>query len=190
MLKSDFGATLLKSLGSTVQSFVMENKEEKKDLIDFPDDDGDAKGKEDKSKTAKRSTEKNTAQLNSAVSGSSLPGTSKGSNESIDLDQLLGLISMVIDEHLVALVGHIFQIECVEVGDFYIDLKNGQGSCGRGRRANADVIFRLRQEAFQNFLKKKLSPLQAYFDGTVQISGSKKAAMKLSFLSERLVHLF
>lgn len=109
--------------------------------------------------------------------------------ENLDIDRLLCSLSMVLDERLVAAVGHIFQVNCTGLGDFYVDLKNGVGKCCKGTNPAADVTFCLDKELLAKIFQKRVTPMQAYLDGSLRILGSVKAAVKLTLLSDRLNYL-
>lgn len=97
---------------------------------------------------------------------------------------------MIIDERLVTTVGQVFQIRCKDFGDFYLNLKNGSGKCMRGLYAGADVVFELNQETLRQIIKQKISPVQAYLNGSLKITtGSLKSASKFSVIFERIAHL-
>ncbi|VDN02860.1 unnamed protein product [Thelazia callipaeda] len=103
----------------------------------------------------------------------------------IDIDHLLCSLTMVIDEQLVTSVGHIFQVYCTEFGEFYIDLKNGAGQCCNGVNPKADVTFYLDRELLFKIIRGKVTPIQAYTNGSIRIVGAVKAALKLTLLSDR-----
>ncbi|OZC11155.1 MSP domain protein [Onchocerca flexuosa] len=105
--------------------------------------------------------------------------------KNLDIDRLLCSLTMVIDEQLVASVGHIFQVNCTGFGDFYVDLKSGSGQCCKGISPTADVTFWLNRELLLKIMKKEVTPMQAYLDGSLRILGSVKAAIKLTLLSDR-----
>lgn len=106
--------------------------------------------------------------------------------ENLGIDRLLCSLSMVIDERLVASVGHIFQVNCTGFGEFYLDLKNGVGNCCKGTSATAEVTFSLNRELLFAIIRKKVTPMQAYLDGSLQVRGSILVAIKLTLLSDRL----
>ncbi|KAM3726170.1 Stomatin-like protein [Dirofilaria immitis] len=105
--------------------------------------------------------------------------------KNLDIDHLLCSLTMVIDKQLVAAVGHIFQVNCSGFGDFYVDLKNGSGDCCKGTSSMADVTFWLNRELLFKIIKKEITPMQAYLDGSLRIFGSVKTAIKLTLLSDR-----
>uniref|UniRef100_A0A8R1TUR6 Major sperm protein n=2 Tax=Onchocerca TaxID=6281 RepID=A0A8R1TUR6_ONCVO len=105
--------------------------------------------------------------------------------KNLDIDRLLCSLTMVIDEQLVASVGQIFQVKCTGFGDFYVDLKSGSGHCCKGISPTADVTFWLNRALLLKIIKKEVTPMQAYLDGSLRILGSVKAAIKLTLLSDR-----
>ncbi|KHN77584.1 Stomatin-like protein 1 [Toxocara canis] len=165
IMKSDFGNQVLQTITTTVQEFIAEQQEKEHNLIEL-------------SPTTETKPQKEEIQCEHSP------------NEcSVDVDELLGTISMVLDERLVALVGHVFQVNCEGVDEFYVDLKTASGSCSRGRHSNADVTFCLDRAVFIDILKKRISPTQAYLCGALKIIGPIQAAMKLTFLADRINEL-
>uniref|UniRef100_F1L5K3 Stomatin-like protein 1 n=1 Tax=Ascaris suum TaxID=6253 RepID=F1L5K3_ASCSU len=161
IMKSEFGNQVLRTISTTVQEFIAEQEERRQ-----------------QNPTTEDVHQKKDANHEQSI------------NEcDIDLDDLLGTVSMVIDERLVALVGHIFQVQCEGVGNFYVDLKTSSGSCNRGQHPNADVTFCLGRSLFVDILKKRISPTQAYICGDLKIIGPVHAAMKLTFLADRISEL-
>ncbi|VDK54571.1 unnamed protein product [Anisakis simplex] len=186
LIKSEFGNEVLQTINTTVQEFISEHKTSENDLIDFNSNNIDNKNENHNN---------NNIDINKNVKKGDIPSTDgMPSNETpklslTEIDDLLGTISMVIDERLVALVGYAFQVECEDVGDFYLDLKNGSGCCNRGRYANADVTFQLNRSLFEDIVKKRISPMHAYMCGSLKLQGSIQAAMKLTFLADRVSEL-
>lgn len=82
-MKSEFGNQVLRTISTTVQEFIAEQEERRQ-----------------QNPTTEDVHQKKDANHEQSI------------NEcDIDLDDLLGTVSMVIDERLVALVGHIFQVD-------------------------------------------------------------------------------
>ncbi|EGT42953.1 hypothetical protein CAEBREN_03176 [Caenorhabditis brenneri] len=114
---------------------------------------------------------------------SSQPSTS---TPSIDIDHLITVANMAMDEHLVRLIGRVFQIDCADVEPICIDLKHGAGSAFKGTSPNPDVTFESRYDIFARIITKDLSPVTAYMNGSLKVRGSIQDAMQLKYLVERM----
>ncbi|EFO93188.1 CRE-UNC-24 protein [Caenorhabditis remanei] len=116
----------------------------------------------------------------------SVPTSSTSNESSIDIDHLITVASMAIDEHLVRLIGKVFQINCKDVDPICIDLKHGAGSAYKGTALNPDVVFESNFAVFGKILTKELSPVNAYMNGSLKVRGSIQDAMQLKYLVERM----
>ncbi|CAO4374745.1 unnamed protein product [Caenorhabditis nigoni] len=112
--------------------------------------------------------------------------TSSSAEPSIDIDHLITVANMAIDEHLVRLIGRVFQINCADVDPICIDLKHGAGSAYKGTALNPDVIFESSFAVFGKIITKELSPVTAYMNGSLKVRGSIQEAMQLKYLVERM----
>merc|ERR1712226_100104 len=67
-----------------------------------------------------------------------------------------------------------------ESGKWYLDLKNGAGSCGKGEATtDADCTFKMKDEHFQQMFTGKLKPASAFMTGKMKLQGDMGKAMKL-----------
>merc|ERR1711936_693970 len=67
-----------------------------------------------------------------------------------------------------------------ESGKWYLDLKNGAGSCGKGEAAtDADCTFKMKDEHFQQMFTGKLKPASAFMSGKMKLQGDMGKALKL-----------
>ena len=74
----------------------------------------------------------------------------------------------------------LFVISGDDTGVWFIDLKNGNGSVGKGEPQNkADVTVTLKSENFQKMFAGKLSPTTAFMSGKLKIKGDTGLALKL-----------
>lgn len=161
--KSDAGQQLWQVIGPAFEDFAKECAEEKKreeaplvDLSDVPS------------------------------TSSSIPTSSSSTEPSIDIDHLITVANMAIDEHLVRLIGRVFQINCADVDPICIDLKHGAGSAYKGTAMNPDVVFESSFAIFGKIITKELSPVTAYMNGSLKVRGSIQDAMQLKYLVERM----
>uniref|UniRef100_A0A0R3RYA5 PHB domain-containing protein n=1 Tax=Elaeophora elaphi TaxID=1147741 RepID=A0A0R3RYA5_9BILA len=172
VLKSELGSRIIETIKGAAKDFVVQQQQKQPDHL--PDIENHTK-RDMTDLSGKELSEKN-----------GLKYVLNDSLKNLDIDHLLCSLTMVIDKQLVASVGYIFQVNCTGFGDFYVDLKNGSGNCCKGTSPTADVTFGLSRELLLKILKKEVTPMQAYLDGSLQILGSVKAAVKLTLLSDRL----
>ena len=67
--------------------------------------------------------------------------------------------------------------------EYYMDLKNGAGACGRGSPSSpADATLTMTFENFNKMFTGNLKTVTAYMTGKLKISGSLGVAMKLEKL--------
>ncbi|VDN52834.1 unnamed protein product [Dracunculus medinensis] len=172
ILKSEFGSQILGTLSKTAHEFIAEQQQQQQQY--------ESKQEENPSEDL--------IQFSSTVPNNvEFKNTNK---TEINIDELINYLSMIIDERLVTTIGQVFQIRCKDFGDFYLNLKNGSGKCMRGLYAGADVVFELNQETLRQIIKQKISPVQAYLNGSLKITtGSLKSASKFSVIFERIAHL-
>ncbi|EJW82290.1 SCP-2 sterol transfer family protein [Wuchereria bancrofti] len=172
VLKSELGSRIIETVKGAAEEFVVQQEQ---------------KRQPDHQQQIGNDTEKDKTDLFGAVlcEENELKYVLNDSLENLDIDRLLCSLTMVIDKQLVASVGYIFQVNCIGFGDFYVDLKNGSGKCCKGISSTADVALCLNRELLFRILKKEVSPMQAYLNGSLRILGSVKAAVRLTLLSDR-----
>merc|ERR1712018_712173 len=74
-----------------------------------------------------------------------------------------------------------------ETGQWYLDLKNGAGSCGAGEAPSSpDVTLRLKDDDFQKMFSGKLKPTTAFMTGKLKLEGDMGKAMKLERLMGKM----
>ena len=67
---------------------------------------------------------------------------------------------------------------------FFVDLKNGSGSCGKGKppKGNPDVTLSMDKSTFMQMFTGKLNPTNAFMGGKLSLKGDLPVAMKLDRL--------
>jgi len=100
------------------------------------------------------------------------------------VDALFGKISGLLTEDLVKKTDSVF---CFSLTDrkteYFLDLKNGSGSCGQGKPAsNADATLSMTSDNFNKMFAGQLKPANAFMSGKLKISGNMGKAMKLEKL--------
>lgn len=122
----------------------------------------------------------------SIVSSSS---SSKGANQIEELANLfIGVLSGVLSEKLVRSVNSTYEVTLENVDGigedqflFYLDLKRGLGSVGKGPLPvqPPDACISLPASRFPALLQGQLSVFHAYMCGDLKVKGDTSAALKL-----------
>merc|ERR1711935_196277 len=74
-----------------------------------------------------------------------------------------------------------------EAGQWYLDLKNGAGSCGAGvAHCSPDVTMSLKDTDFTKMFSGKLKPTTAFMTGKLKLQGDMGKAMKLEKLMGKM----
>jgi len=74
-----------------------------------------------------------------------------------------------------------------EAGKWYLDLKNGTGSCGAGEAPSSpDVTMSLKDTDFTKMFTGKLKPTTAFMTGKLKLQGDMGKAMKLEKLMGKM----
>jgi len=106
------------------------------------------------------------------------------------IEQLFGKIEAVLSEELVGKTKAVFSFDVTgdEAGKWYLDLKNGAGSCGKGDPAggNADCTMSMSSTNFTKMFGGKLKPTTAFMTGKLKIKGDMGKAMKLEKLMGKM----
>jgi len=107
----------------------------------------------------------------------------------LDLDQLISRICLVLDRDLVQSINQVYQVDCLDLGLFFVDLKHGDGSAGRGQHPHPTVTFSLDQTTLNGLITGSHSPTQAYMTGRLKVNGDLSATHGLRLLADRLSSL-
>jgi len=80
-----------------------------------------------------------------------------------------------------------FNVSGNESGSWYVDLKNGSGSCGTGNPASKpDVTFSLNDDVFHQMFQGTLKPTMAFMSGKMKLEGNMGKAMVLEKLMGKM----
>nr|XP_023023214.1 hydroxysteroid dehydrogenase-like protein 2 [Leptinotarsa decemlineata] len=80
-----------------------------------------------------------------------------------------------------------FHVTGDEAGKWYVDLKNGSGSCGQGEApSKADATLTMDSKNFFDMFSGKVKPATAYMTGKLKIQGNLQKALKLEKLMSSL----
>jgi len=106
-----------------------------------------------------------------------------------EIAKLFTHIEGFLSEEIVQSTGAVYQFEVTgkEAGQWFLDLKNGGGSCGRGEAtAGADATFKMSSDDFLKMFGGKLKPAAAFMTGKMKLSGDMGKAMKLEKMMGKL----
>jgi len=115
------------------------------------------------------------------AASSASSGGSGGSIQAV-FDKIQGHIS----EDVVKKTNAVFAFKITDDdSEWFLDLKNGAGSCGAGSTA-ADVTFTVSTDNFGKMFSGKLKPTTAFMTGKLKISGNMGKAMALEKLMSKM----
>lgn len=106
-----------------------------------------------------------------------------------EADNLINAAAGVIDEDMVYNVDSAYEIKLTDNGNYYyIDLKIGGGSCGKGRLPTGppDTTLILNFNTLHQLLSGNIGAFSAYTSGALTLEGDVKTAMRLEELVNRL----
>ncbi|XP_058806430.1 hydroxysteroid dehydrogenase-like protein 2 [Phymastichus coffea] len=102
------------------------------------------------------------------------------------IEMIFAAIDKNLSNELVTKTGAIFQfnVKGDEAGIWYLDLKNGKGSLGKGEPPNspADATLTMDSANFFAMFSGKLKPATAFMMGKLKVTGNIQKAMKLEKL--------
>ena len=98
--------------------------------------------------------------------------------------QVFDDINKVLSEDLVKKTNAVYSFTVTDQGtNWFLDLKNGAGSCGQGESPTAvDASFKMSSANFGKMFAGKLKPTAAFMTGRLKIEGNMGKAMKLEKL--------
>jgi len=107
---------------------------------------------------------------------------------SADIQNVFNQIKPILSEDIVKKTNAVFAFSIPDDNsEWYLDMKNGAGSCGPGAPANkADVTFTLKTADFSKMFAGKLKPTTAFMTGKLKISGNMGKAMALEKLMGKM----
>ena len=97
-------------------------------------------------------------------------------------EQLVKLVSGVLNESLVKEIGGMFQFNILgeKGGTWYVDLRSGHGRIYTEKPLDKpDVILTMSVEDMQNIFYGQTTAFDAYMQGTLKVDGDLKMAMSL-----------
>ncbi|XP_043289970.1 hydroxysteroid dehydrogenase-like protein 2 isoform X2 [Venturia canescens] len=112
--------------------------------------------------------------------------TSKNFGEG-QVAQIFSAINNNLTPELVKMTSAIFQFNVKEEGTWFLDLKNGNGTTGRGQSMHIpDATLTMDSKHFFEMFAGNVKPATAFMTGKLKIDGSLQKAMKLEKLMGNL----
>lgn len=171
LMKSDVGQQLWQKIAPAVQELAAEERHKRMEeegldtapLIDF--------GQQSTNESQQSSTMK----------------------PAIDLEKMVSTLSDVLTPELIEEIDCVYQVDCIGLGPFFMDLKNPPGRIDLGPcpgNLRPDALFRLSADDLLLMLIGQLGPMDAYMSGRVVIEGSTSAALRLKAFSRHVSRQF
>lgn len=132
------------------------------------------------------------AEAESIVARAEKPAAQKppaaGSSPVDPIEAVFHQIEAVLTDDLVKKTNAVYSFTLSDQKtDWFLDLKNGNGSCGKGKpSADADATFTMNSTNFNKMFAGKLKPTAAFMSGRLKISGNMGKAMKLEKLMGKM----
>jgi len=104
------------------------------------------------------------------------------------IEAVFGKIAAELNEDLVKQTRAVFSFTLSDQKtDWFLDLKNGAGSCGKGKPpVDSDATLTMTSTNFNKMFAGKLKPTAAFMSGRLKISGNMGKAMKLEKLMGKM----
>jgi len=121
-----------------------------------------------------------------AAGGSSAPSQASVAEDTVILADIFSALSSFIEtrQNLIKEVGTVFQFVVSDPdSNWFIDLKNGEGSAANGLAEKADVTLALSADNLMGILTGKADAQKMFFSGDLKISGNMMASNKLAVLA-------
>ncbi|KNC34565.1 hypothetical protein FF38_09370 [Lucilia cuprina] len=117
------------------------------------------------------------------------PASSSSGAASGNIPQLFSKIESLLSAEIVSKTQAVYQFNITgnEKGTWFLDLKNGAGSCGEGAPScQADAVLTMKDKNFSDMFAGKLKAAPAFMTGKLKITGDLQKAMKLEKLMKAL----
>merc|ERR1719483_2082905 len=104
------------------------------------------------------------------------------------IEAVFGEMSAALTEDLVKKTNAVFSFTLSDQKtEWFLDLKNGGGSCGKGKPpVESDATLTMTSANFSKMFAGKLKPTAAFMSGRLKISGNMGKAMKLEKLMGKM----
>ncbi|XP_053985834.1 hydroxysteroid dehydrogenase-like protein 2 isoform X1 [Hylaeus volcanicus] len=124
-------------------------------------------------------------QLQNKLTQKTSDSTQDTNKSNLQIEQIFTAIEANLNDELVNKTGAIYQfvVNDDEVSTWYLDLKNGKGSTGKGEpKQPPDATLTMDSKNFYAMFSGKLKPASAFLMGKLRIQGNLQKAMKLEKL--------
>ncbi|KZC15064.1 PREDICTED: hydroxysteroid dehydrogenase-like protein 2 [Dufourea novaeangliae] len=128
-------------------------------------------------------------QLENSYSQKKTESIQDSSKSNLKIEQVFTAIEANLSNELVNKTGAVFQfnVKGDEAGTWYLDLKTGKGSMGKGEPSQPpDATLTMDSQNFFAMFTGKLKPTSAFMMGKLRIQGNLQKAMKLEKLMQSL----
>lgn len=119
----------------------------------------------------------------------SRPGNGETGSNLLTPEELVKLVSGVLNESLVQEIGGMFQFNILgeNGGTWYLDLRSGHGKIYTDKPVdNADVVLTMSVDDMQQIFYGQTTAFDAYMQGTLKVDGDLKLAMSLEAIVKML----
>ncbi|XP_075165285.1 hydroxysteroid dehydrogenase like 2 [Haematobia irritans] len=127
--------------------------------------------------------------LDSEESGNQIETKLTSSDVHNNIPQLFNKIQTLLSTEIVAKVQSVYEFNITgdEKGTWFLDLKNGSGSCGQGSApTKPDATLTMKSNNFVDMFEGRLKAAPAFMTGKLKIAGDLQKAMKLEKLMKSL----
>lgn len=116
------------------------------------------------------------------------PGTAAGGADNDRVAEIFKAIEGFLSADLVQKVQAIYQFNVPghSQEQWFLDMRNGSGSCGAGVASDADCTMTMKADDFHKVFSGQMKPTAAFMSGKMKISGDMGKAMKLESLMSKL----
>ncbi|XP_076626133.1 hydroxysteroid dehydrogenase like 2 [Colletes latitarsis] len=128
-------------------------------------------------------------QLINIIGEKKTESTQDTSKSNLQIEQIFTAIEANLSGELVSKTGAIFQfnVNGDQTNTWYLDLKNGNGSTGKGEPSQPpDATLTMDSKNFFAMFSGKLKPASAFMMGKLRVQGNLQKAMKLEKLMQSL----
>lgn len=127
--------------------------------------------------------------LDEALDSRLIPNKTENKVDGSKIANLFTVIESNLNAELVDKVGAVYQfnVKGEEEGVWFIDLKNGKGTTGKGEpNQPADAVLTMDSQNFFAMFSGKMKPASAFMTGKLKITGNIQKAIKLEKLMSSL----
>jgi len=124
-----------------------------------------------------------------AADAAAAPAAPSAASAGNPVEQVFASITAMLSEEIVQKTNAVyaFDVKGAENGKWFLDLKNGKGSAGKGEPpVKEDALLTMNSEDFVKMFTGKLKATSAFMTGKLRIKGDMGKAMKLEKLMAKM----